>query len=108
MQAVSVPDRFPLDKARRHHNCGVVLLQLRQPGAAAQHLLLALKYDSADAQAAYLLATMAAEMGRLDEARLLVDLALSIEPQFAPASRLQQRLHEIGPMTEKALTRPGP
>jgi tetratricopeptide (TPR) repeat protein len=91
-ERIDVPATFPLDRARKHHNCGILLIRLDRKDEAAQHLALALQYDRANAQAAYLLAMLAADAGRLQDTRAMLNTALSIDPDYSPALKLQQRL----------------
>jgi len=60
-EAIDVPEGMPLLMARKHHNCGVLLIRLQRLDEAAQHLGLALEYDGANVQAACLLATLEAQ-----------------------------------------------
>ncbi len=92
MEALEVPSTMPLERARKHHDCGVILIQLGRPELAVEHLLMSLKYDRTNAQAAYLLAVLAADRGRLDEATMILDMAIAIRPDFQPARRLREKL----------------
>jgi len=102
MEALDVPDKIPLERARKHHNCGVILIQLGHPELAAEHLLMSLKYDRTNAQAAYLLAVLAADRGRLDEAAAILDMAIAIRPDFQPARKLREKLANRPAQTKPA------
>jgi Flp pilus assembly protein TadD len=92
LNSMQVPEDRPLLAARKHHNCGVILMQSGRPDEAAPHLDLALQYDPADAQAAYLLGILAQHRGDRDEATRRADQALAIDPQFEPALHLKASL----------------
>jgi len=92
LEKFNVPAEMPREAARKHHNAAVVLIQMRRPELAVEHLLLSLKYDPTNAQAAYLLAVLAADKGRVDEALAMLDMALAIRPDYEPAQRLQRVL----------------
>lgn len=92
LEKLNVPAGMPREVARKHHNAAVVLIQMRRPELAVEHLLLSLKHDPTNAQAAYLLAVLAADKGRVEEAKAMLDIALAIQPGYEPAKRLRQKL----------------
>jgi len=87
---INVPSRVPLQKARKHHNCGVILIRLARYEEAVEHLRLSLYYDRSNVQAAYLLAVIAAEKGDLEKKQRMLDTALGIDPDYEPALQLRK------------------
>lgn len=89
---LGIPDGMPLEKARRHHNLGLLLIQLGRSEEADAHLLLAVKENPGDVEALFLLAILAVDRDRRDEAQSLLEMALSIDPRFERARLLRQEL----------------
>jgi len=92
LEVLDVPPTMPLERARKHHDCGVILIQTGRSDDAVEHLLGSLKNDPTNAPAAYLLAVLAADKGRVDEAKAMLDIALAIRRDYEPAQRLQRKL----------------
>jgi len=85
---IHVPVSEPMQRARKHHNCGVILIYFRNYDDAVEHLRLSLHYDRSNVQAAYLLAAIAAEMGDSEEMQRMLHAALRIDSNYEPALRL--------------------
>lgn len=92
LESTAIPEDMPLEKARKHHNCGVILLQLGRPKEAIVRFLKSLKYDPTNAQAAYLVGWISAEQDCLEEALHMASVAVAIDPEFQPARRLYESL----------------
>lgn len=100
-QSMDVPGDMPIQLARKHHNCGVLLLQTGRPDDAMAHLLVSLKHDPANAQAAFLIGKILVDRGRPQEAIFMLDVSLSIDPAFERPRRLRAQL-----MTHSESSRP--
>ena len=66
--ASDVPKHRPLETARRHHDCGVILLKQSRPREAIVQLLASLTYDPTNVVGVHLIGRIFADQGRLDKA----------------------------------------
>ncbi len=92
LKSLAIPDNMPIQKARRHHNCGVFLVRLQRPAEALEQFRLSLKYDRANVQAAYMVAVLTLKQGQHKEAERMTNIALSIAPDYTPALQLRQAI----------------
>lgn len=92
LESVEIPATLPIQNARRHHNCGLILVQLDRTDEAVPHLEEALQFDAADAQAAYLLGAIAWKNRQVERSHQMLDAALAIDPGYQEALALKVRI----------------
>jgi len=100
-QSTEIPATMPNQRARKHHNYGVILIQLGRHEDAVPHLESALNYDVANAPAAHLLAVLAWRDGDIRRAHEMTDVALSIDPGYGPTVRLKTELLRVAPRSQR-------
>jgi len=92
LRKIQVPALYTTEKARLHHNLGVLLLRKGKLVEAREHLLVSLRFNPSNVLALYSLALVAIREERYNDAMTYLEASVQIRPNFEKARRLLEQL----------------
>lgn len=88
LESVEIPQQYPLRRAQRHHNLGVVFMSLGRRDEAKRAFERAFSYDSSDIEACTLTARLAVEKGEYCEGLEWLRRVEAVQPEHKGVARL--------------------
>jgi len=108
LDAIDVAPEYPLRRAQREHNRGVLLLRLGRRAEAAAALQQAVSFDSGDADACAILGRLFLESGQTNEALPWLERAHAIEPERQDVAQLLTLARAQGTSNPATSSAPSP